>query len=349
MLRSISPAFVVLLGGWSGAHVLAGSSPVLPPVQPASVGYVTENAVFENGDLRLAGLLMLPEGKAPHPAAVILQGSGDSDRSNAWAFSIAEKLAQSGIAVLLTDKRGCGQSEGDWHTADFDELAEDALAGVDHLRSRDDIDAGRVGVVGLSQGGHVVPVAAARSEYVAFVVDIAGSAVVMEESVAHEVEQNWRKAGGDAEAIRRGLEFYRLANDYARTREDFAAYLQAREKLAVAYGARVVETFPDRTEHWYWDFWQAIVDFDPIPYWKEVHQPVLVVYGELDEEDNVPVARSVRLLQAAFAASGLDDWTIRVLPNTGHALNDPKAATFQLLDEFGELLTTWVHDHTRPE
>ena len=75
----------------------------------------------------LAGVLLMPPGAGPFPGAVIIQGSGDSDRTNFWARSIAQVLANGGIATLLPDKRGTGLSEGDWSCASFETLARDAL------------------------------------------------------------------------------------------------------------------------------------------------------------------------------------------------------------------------------
>jgi alpha-beta hydrolase superfamily lysophospholipase len=94
---------------------------------------------YQNGDVGLAGVLLMPLEEGPleegkYPAAILLQGSGTSDRSNAWARSIAETLASQGVAVLLTDKRGSGQSQGNWRTSSFEDLAEDGLAGITYAR-----------------------------------------------------------------------------------------------------------------------------------------------------------------------------------------------------------------------
>lgn len=137
----------------------------------------TDELRYRSDSIALAGLLLLPPGGRPVPGAVIVQGSGPSDRTNAWARAIAEEFVCNGVAVLLTDKRGGGASGGDWRRASFEDLARDAVAGVRTLRGRREILADRVGLIGLSQGGWVVPLAAARSGTVAFVVNISGAAV----------------------------------------------------------------------------------------------------------------------------------------------------------------------------
>jgi dipeptidyl aminopeptidase/acylaminoacyl peptidase len=102
--------------------------------------YHSEDVSYRNGAITLGALLMIPESRKRLPAAVIIQGSGSSDRTNQWARAIAEVLVNKGTVVLLTDKRGSGKSEGNWQTADFNDLAADAIAGVQYLRARNEID-----------------------------------------------------------------------------------------------------------------------------------------------------------------------------------------------------------------
>jgi poly(3-hydroxybutyrate) depolymerase len=61
---------------------------------------------FDNGDLRLGGMIFVPEGKGPFPVAVIIHGSGTSRRNSKWYLSVTRHLKENGIAVLLPDKRG---------------------------------------------------------------------------------------------------------------------------------------------------------------------------------------------------------------------------------------------------
>ncbi|HEX9764667.1 MAG TPA: alpha/beta fold hydrolase, partial [Candidatus Acidoferrales bacterium] len=121
----------------------------------ASASVERREAEFTSGDVSLAGVLLIPAGQRNLPGVVIIHGSGASDRSNAWAAGFATGLAERGFAVLLPDKRGSGRSGGDWRTADFEALADDAIAGVKRLQQEETVDPRRVGVLGLSQGGHI--------------------------------------------------------------------------------------------------------------------------------------------------------------------------------------------------
>jgi uncharacterized protein len=73
----------------------------------------------------------------------------------------AQVLHQAGYSTLLFDFRGRGDSDGDAVTLGFYEQ-QDALAAVEYLKSRDDVDMGRVGVLGISMGGAVAVLAAAQ-------------------------------------------------------------------------------------------------------------------------------------------------------------------------------------------
>src|SRR5262249_21988032 len=117
--------------------------------------YEQEPVTFASGDVRLAGVLMLPPGPGPHPALVLVHGSGYGTRGQ-YAPE-ADRFARNGIAVLAFDKRGCGGSTGDWRQADFDELAGDVLAAFRHLRGDRRIRANKIGLWGISQAGWVIP------------------------------------------------------------------------------------------------------------------------------------------------------------------------------------------------
>jgi dienelactone hydrolase len=295
-------------------------------------GYDQVPGSYASGGIELFGLVLLPRGKASSPGAVILQGSGDSDRDNVWAFSIADHLARSGIAVLLPDKRGCGQSRGDWKAVGFDELAGDALAASEVLRARPEVDKARIGLVGLSQGGWIAPLAARRDARVAFIVSVSGAAVTVREQVLHELEATVRESAGD-EAAAIALELMGMAFDYGRTGEGWDDYLAAVEGAPPA----LASAFPTARDDWRWSWYPRVLDFDPLPLWKELALPCLVVYGAEDEHDNVPVRESVRRLDSL----GRRDLTVRVFAGSGHALDDP-AGTW-IRRDFLDALASWIH------
>lgn len=119
---------------------------------------------FESGDLTLRAKLTLPPegtGAAPYPVVVIVHGSDDLSAVDRYMYPYL--FAPRGIATLVFDKRGTGESEGNY-TQNFHVLAGDVMAAVDWVAARPEIDASRIHLAGYSQGGWIAPLAASRLE-----------------------------------------------------------------------------------------------------------------------------------------------------------------------------------------
>jgi uncharacterized protein len=165
-------------------------------------GPLPREFVLESRDARLAAVLRLPEDRRPpYPAAVLVHGSGRVTAQQ-MLNNAGRRLVALGVATLAYDKRGVGASTGEYTGIGpansehmFDLLAADALAAVAALKARRDIDPARIGLVGISQGGWIAPLAASRSDDVAFVVSISGPAVSVGEEIAYS-----RLAGEDPDS-----------------------------------------------------------------------------------------------------------------------------------------------------
>lgn len=134
---------------------------------------------IRNGDVVLAAELDLPPGPGPHPVIVMIHGSGRGTRQN--FASVVDTYRSIGVGVLRYDKRGAGESTGRFRDATannsievFNLLAADVLAIVDHLVTEPRVD--RVGLLGVSQAGWIMPLAASRSPHIAFFISISGAA-----------------------------------------------------------------------------------------------------------------------------------------------------------------------------
>lgn len=163
-------------GGGSGASVRARA-----PERP-------DDVTFESVEAVLAGDLIMPQGEGPHPAVVAVHGSGRSTRR--VMQRIADALVGRGFAVLIYDKRGVGRSSGLYSGVGPSNsenmlglLAQDALAGVRLLAGHPRIDHRRIGLVGVSQAGWIIPKAASQSSLVSFAVIISGPTVTVGEEI----------------------------------------------------------------------------------------------------------------------------------------------------------------------
>jgi pimeloyl-ACP methyl ester carboxylesterase len=149
--------------------------------EPASA-YKSENVIFSGGKqgLQLGATLTLPYRETPAPAVILVSGTGKQDRDGTMGqgykmfFIIAEYLSTHGIAVLRVDDRGVGETNGVYEGSTTGDFAEDVLASISFLKSRKEIDSEKIGLIGHSEGGAVISIAAAQSKDVAFIVSIAG-------------------------------------------------------------------------------------------------------------------------------------------------------------------------------
>jgi dienelactone hydrolase len=146
------------------------------------LNFPTEDITYTNEGVDLAGTLTLPaEGEGPYPAIVLVHGSGRSTRNLLERFS--RLFASQGFATLAMDKRGVGESGGSYSEAASESrlllLASDVAAGVDFLRSRPDVKPDKIGLLGGSQAGWIIPPAAVQSEHVAFTVILSGPVVTV--------------------------------------------------------------------------------------------------------------------------------------------------------------------------
>jgi len=234
-------------------------------------------------DLKLGGMLFIPGGEGPFQAAVIIHGSGTSSRDNGWYLTLTQYLQQNGIAVLLPDKRGPEKSEGNWRTASLEDLATDTEAAIAFLRQQDGFGISDIGIIGLSQGGHIAPIVASLAQNVAFLVNIVGGVLPMHDSLVYEETHNLRELG-----VLPGL-------------SDLLAY-------PAAWSIKI-------RQH---EFWNAVGNFDPRPYWQALTVRSLVMYGRNDT--NVPSAKSARILRSL----GNRNIDVRMYEGSGHALESPE-------------------------
>ena len=162
------------------------NSPV-PGFYASRVSYDFEDITFTSADgIQLAGRLSLPESSSPVPAFMMLHGSEPGTRDNFGNEVMAHYMLSRGFAILNYDKRGVGDSDGTYQEAasptNLQRHAEDAIAGVQYLASRPEIDATRIGLIGFSQAGWVIPLAASQSEAISHIVLLSGPVA----STAHE-------------------------------------------------------------------------------------------------------------------------------------------------------------------
>ena len=150
---------------------------------PANL-YNVEDVRYNSGEINLAGTLLSPHASGPHPAIVLMHGSNPNNRDAYWTW--AHYFAQAGIAALVYDKPGALDSAHpslrsvQENTAQ--NLADAAIAGVNFLQARPEINAEQVGIWTFSNSSWAGPLAASQSDDIAFMISIAASGVAQRQA-----------------------------------------------------------------------------------------------------------------------------------------------------------------------
>lgn len=261
-----------------------------PPGAPYTA---TEVVVRTPAGIRLAGTLTMPDGRpaAGAPAVVMITGSGPEERDESLPGvsgyrpfrQIADTLSRRGIAVLRLDDRGVGGSDAGPRNPTTADFADDIRAALAYLRTRGDVDARRLGLVGHSEGGMIAPMVAATDPRLKAIVLLAGPA------------ENGRQI---------------LAYQQRYMIEHTSGIAPGRRDSALAATARGLDSAA-ATNAWL----RFFRDYDPLATARRVTTPVLILQGATDRQVTADQAET---LAATFRAGGNRDVTVHVFPGTDH-------------------------------
>jgi hypothetical protein len=331
-----------------------------PQVPAKPYPYHEEQVTYDNigAGVRLAATLTLPKSGGPFPAVVLIAGSGRLDRDESLRghkpfLVLADYLTRRGIAVLRADKRGVGGSTGDHGEATTEDYAGDALAGLAYLKTRDEIDAKRIGLLGHSEGADVAPLAATCSGDVAFIVLLAPSGVNGEQGI-YEQEALIRKALGapDNAIARRRAEREQIFAIVNQEKDNAVAEKRIREAIISRFAAMTEEqktaagvtkesieanvqaTTDEVLNPWF----RFFLSYDPKPTLLKVRVPVLAVWGEKDLQ--VPPRQNLPLVEEGLEAGGNRDHTIRELPGLNHLLQTAKTGSPEEYAQIAETMSS---------
>ena len=319
--------------------------------------YNEEDITFENKEasITLAGTLTFPKGEGKYPAVVMVSGSGPQDRDEALMghkpfLVIADYLTRNGIAVLRFDDRGIAKSKGSFATATSADFATDALAAVEYLKTRKEIDSKKIGIAGHSEGGMIAPMCAVNSNDVSFIVLLAGTGVTGEEILLLQTELILKANGSPKEEVEKSIKQNKLIYEVIKEEADS---LIMYNKLVELYNEDVSKMSEDEKKKpenskdmfergakqilspWF----RFFIKYDPRPTLEQVNVPVLALNGgkdlQVDPKQNLPE------IEKALKSGGNKNFKTVELPGLNHLFQPAETGA---PGEYAKIETTFSED-----
>ena len=321
---TLAVILVIAIGIKAYQYDQPGNSPAiyfqLSPDWEASVDspdIQREHLFIPSGDVRLEADLLIPVGGNEKKGAVIfIVGSGPVPYQA--YFGITQKYVQDvflprDTAVLYVNKRGVGESEGNWKHNDFQGRADDLYAAVQFLKEHEGIDPDRIGIIGHSQGGYVVPITASQHEDVAFFISLVGSTRIVWEQMEDDYENTFRCQGYEGDELQKKVESFMK---WARFEANVGKFLPLGEA----------------------DIQAGIMDYDPRTALQTVKSPGLMVFAENDP--TVPVEVNLARFDEIFNGNPPENLQTVTIAGAYHTFH----LTSKCLTSFEEFLSAPLSD-----
>lgn len=316
--------------------------------------YEEEVVVFAD-NVKLGGTFSRPKEKKRYPAIIFISGSGLQNRDEEiFGFKVFHKISDylvlNGFATLRMDDRGVGSStdvigEGS-STLDF---ADDVLYLINFLKTRDDVDTTKIGLLGHSEGSIVAFISASTSKEIAFIISLSvpiirGDSLILEQIKIAMKSQNvpdsvYNQAISDQMEI---FEIVKKDGDFNQIRK--ILWRQARNQLEI-YPENIRSQISEQLiqkniqlqlENLKTKWFKTFITLDPMDYLSKVECPVLLLFGGKDTQ--VPSELMVAKLKKIHALKG-KSFTIKVFPEANHLFQKAKSG---LPSEYGILPKQFV-------
>jgi len=285
----------------------------------------------EESGITLSGTLSLPQKYGKLPVVILFPGSGAVDRNSSFGMYkpfkiIADYLARKGMAVFRFDKRGVGESTGDFATATEEDFVQDGCAAIESLQSRNEINPQHIGLIGYSEGGLIASTVASRTEDVSFLVIMAGPILPGKENsslvftlLVNEDKAKIQNFDEDKKTFDR---FFDLVSKHTLSQAEKEECIEIAKKVLPRINdkTKAVLGFSQLTPETFAGIFSIpwlheLLNSSPESILKKLRCPILGIYGSKDAQ--VPIQNG-EALNKILEQSGNVDYTVKEIVNANH-------------------------------
>jgi uncharacterized protein len=267
----------------------------------------------------LAGTLYSPAGDGPFPTIVVVHSASAGRQDSPAYLYLVQVMTAIGVAVYVYDRRDVGMPAQTWVHPGYMALGRDVLAVVRMLTTRAEVDAARIGLWGISQGGWVAPAACVQGpDEIAFMILVSSSGVDPAAQMVYAVPHVLRAVGYDAQVAAAGAHLRALVDRCYQgevPRETVQAQLDVAKDQPWFRHLYLEATLPAALTGRGWDNERH---FDPGLVFRQITVPLLLVYGE--DDPWIPVEESITIWRTALTDAGNTRAEIHRIPHTGHMM-----------------------------
>lgn len=281
-----------------------------------------EEIHFSINQFSIVGNLYLPEGDGKHGLAIWVHGDGPDLRSGRFPGTpFFNAFLDNGFAYFRCDKPGSGDSKGAFtDSLLFQERAAIVSAAVDALKNHPQIDSTRIGLVGSSQAGYVMPLVLTMRDDIAFMIGLSLPAMDGNEQWAYLLKMQMICEGYSEE---KAEEYSRMHLKLIKSpsHEEFLKRVKYFEKNPINIPSLkgYDESFAERIRNWYPPDWTKTQSFNPMGIIAQTRIPVLAIYGENDTQ--VDPHQGAAAYQKNLQAAGNPFYEVKILPGADHNMS----------------------------
>jgi len=282
---------------------------------------------FEHKDVFLSGTLLLPEGEKPFPVVLFIHGDGAQDRFAGDSYSLVlNSFLEKGIACFTWDKKGVGESGGNWLHQSMSGRADEALVALQTLKKRDDIDPERIGYIGFSQAGWVIPEIAGESDEPAFYIMVGGAINWLEQS-EYITRTRMVSEGFSENDVQQVLSYSALVNELILSTDSYDDYVLFHKNNPSPKGYLANLMSEDRLH-----FVRLNMNSDITESIKNINKPLLAIWGS--DDLNVDAAKSYSTYREARNEMTSGDVTLLMHQGATHSMLHSKTYNYHLVDQW---------------